>query len=231
MKAREVFKLVSAKLQDMKVDSRRWPWEITEGKLSMTDVCNSAIRNIALQRPDATAVTEAVKLQEGVKQLLPNPSNGSGASKKALRLIEVIQNMGSLGTVPGEPIFLSSKDSMRLGPWTTTSDDVDNYAYDARTNPEIFWVQPGIEAGASVYVSMTYSAEPDAVTGPDDELPLSSTFSGPVVHWMLYEILSGDSSEVNMSTAQFHFSAFYQALGVKLKADLYYPKQVEFVKG
>lgn len=228
MKAKEVFLIVSGKLQDMKT-AKRWPWEITPNKVSLTDACNAAIRNIALQRPDATAVTEPIKLQDGVKQILPTPTNGSEASKKALRLIEVIQNMGSDGTTPGEPILIASKEAMQVGDWTTTSDDVDNYAYDAKENPEIFWVQPGIAAGASVYVSMTYSAEPDPITGPEDDLPLSSTFSGPIVHWMIYELLSGDSSEVNMGTAQFHLSAFYQALGVKLKADLFYPKQIEVV--
>lgn len=231
MKAKEVFLLVSAKLQDMQVNVRRWPWEITENKLSLTDVCNSAIRNIALQRPDATAVTESIKLQDGVKQLLPDPAVHDGASRKALRLIEVIQNMGSDGTTPGEPILIATKEAMQLGGWTTTSDDVDNYAYDAKENPDIFWVQPGIAAGADVYVSMTYSAEPEEISGPDDDLPVSSTFSGPIVHWMIYELLSGDSSEANLGMAQFHIRAFYQALGIKYQVDLNYPKRVQVVEG
>ncbi|MBI9113138.1 DUF6682 family protein [Maridesulfovibrio ferrireducens] len=231
MKAKEIFLLVSSKLQDLEGGvATRWPWEITEGKLSLTDAFNAAVRNIALQRPDATAITESIKLQDGVKQVLPDPANGSGASKKALRLIEVIQNMGSDGNTPDEPIMLTSKAAMQLGGWTTTSDDIDNYAYDAKENPDIYWVQPGVAVGALVYISMTYSAEPDHIDGSDDDLPISPTFSGPIVHWMIYELLSGDSSTSSMATAQFHFSAFYQALGVKLKADLYYPKQIQVVK-
>ena len=232
MLASEIFLLVSAKLQDLGVATgERWPWEIAAGKLSLTDLFNSAVRQIALNRPDATAITESIKLQAGVMQAIPDPEIHTGASKKALRLIEVIQNMGSDGTTPGEPIFLTSKDAMRAFDWLTTDTEVENYAYDAKENPQVFWVYPGVKTGEDVYVSMTYSAEPTAITGSTGALPVPETFAGPIMHWILYEIFSGDNSDANFAKAQHHISAFYQALGVKLKADLFYPKQVQVVGG
>ncbi|OEU70156.1 MAG: hypothetical protein BA863_00920 [Desulfovibrio sp. S3730MH75] len=230
MKAKEIFLLVSAKLQDMGA-TKRWPWEPAADVLSLTDLFNSALRQIALNRPDSTALTESIKLQDGVKQILPDPLVHDGASKKALRLIEVIQNMGLDGTTPGEPIFLTAKDAMRAFDWLTTGTEIDNYAYDAKENPQVYWVYPGVTTGASVYVSMTYSAEPTAITSSEDDLTIPETFAGPIADWMLYSAMSGDSSAANFTKSQHHLSAFYQALGVKLKADLFYPKQIEVVGG
>lgn len=230
MKASEIFLLCSGVLQDLAdPNGERWPWNPEVGKVSLTDLFNSAVREIALQRPDATAHTEAIKLGDGVMQTLPREGQ-NGATKTALRLIEVIQNMGSDGTTPGEPIFISSKDAMKAFDWTTTGTEIDNYAYDAKSNPDTYWVYPGVTAGESVYVSMTYSAEPAAITGATDDVPLPETFAGPIKDWILYQVFAGDNSDANFAKAQHRFNAFYQALGVKLKADLFYPKQVQVVK-
>lgn len=230
MKASVIFKSVSAKLQDYdSATGDRWPWEPVDGRISLVELLNSAVRQITLQRPDATAVTESVKLAEGMLQSIP-VAGQNGATKKALRLIELHHNMGSDGEIPGEPIFIATKEALDTFGFQAPADVVDNYAYDAKTNPSVYWVSPGVQSGASVYVSLTYSAEPEEIKLAGDDVPIPVTFSGPIEHWMLYEIFSGDNSDANFAKAQHHLSAFYQALGVKLRADLAYPKQVEVVE-
>ena len=228
MKAKEIFLLVSQKLQDIGAGTtKRWQWEIdnTGAKASLVDFCNNALRQIALNRPDATAITETILLQPGVRQLIPSPALHR-SSKKALSLIELVRNMGSDGDTPGEPIFIASRDAMSAYDWSVAGTEIDNYAYDFKINPQVYLVYPGASATDDVYVEVTYSAEPTVIDSPEDEIPVPQTFAGPIMHWILYEIFSGDSSSSNTAKAQHHMTAFYQALGVKLKADLFFPVQI-----
>ncbi|MCT4627941.1 DUF6682 family protein [Halodesulfovibrio sp.] len=228
MKARELFLQVSAILQDMIPDARRWPWEkqADESDVSLVDLFNSALFEIAMNRPDATAVTESIKLETGARQLIPDPALHQ-SSKKALRLLEVVQNMGSDGHTAGEPIFATARDALKTADWSKDGIEIDNYAYDAKTNPQVYYVLPAVAKDKDVWVEATYSAIPDAIASPDDALPVSEVYSGAIIHWMLYKIFAGDNGDANAAKAQHHLTAFYQTLGVKLKADLFFPVQVQ----
>ncbi|MDK2957816.1 MAG: hypothetical protein PWQ57_3314 [Desulfovibrionales bacterium] len=231
MLASEIFLLVSGKLQDLRNGTAdRWPWERSPGVLSLVDLFNNAVNNIALNRPDATAVTESIRLQAGASQSIPDTAT-HGASKNALCLLDLVQNMGSDGATPGAPIFRVSRDAMSTFDWSAAGTTVYNFAYDKMTNPEIYWVSPAIKAGATVYVQATYSAVPTQITVPADAVPIPDTFSVPIMHWMLYEVFAGDNSDADFAKAQHHLTAFYQALGVKLKADLFFPVQVRQMEG
>lgn len=221
MKVSDLLKLVSHKLQDPGPE-RRYPWTTTGDAVSLVDVLNNALRAIALNRPDATAVTEAVKLVPGNRQTIP---------AAARSLIEVLRNAGVAGTTPGQPISIISRDAFSGLDMTQVSTTIDNYAYDAKTNPTIYWVYPAVPATPDVYVEMTYSASPPEVADTEADLPIPETFAVPLMHWMLYEIFCGDSSASNMGKAQHHLAACYQALGVKLRSDLAYPRQIEVVQG
>lgn len=228
MKARELFLQVSAVLQDMVATSRRWPWDkqVDESAVSLVDLFNAALLEIAMNRPDATAVTEAVKLEPGARQLIPDPTIHE-SSKKALRLLEVVQNMGSDGTVSGEPIFATSREALKTADWTVTGTEIDNYAYDAKMNPQVYYVSPAVAADTPVWVEVTYSAVPPLISTPDDEVPISEVYTGAIQQWMLYKIFSGDNGDANAGKAQHYLTAFYQTLGVKLKSDLFFPVQVQ----
>ncbi len=228
MKAKEIFLLVSQKLQDLGVGTaKRWRWDVdaTGASASLVDFCNNALRQIALNRPDSTAITETIQLEPGVRQKIPSPTMHR-SSKQALSLIEVIRNMGSDGDQPGEPIFIASREAMSAYDWSVTGESVDNYAYDFKLNPQVFLVYPGVPEDTDVFVEVTYSAEPTPITTSEDAIPIPQTFAAPIMHWILYEIFSGDSSQSNTAKAQHHMTAFYQALGVKLKADLFFPVQI-----
>lgn len=226
MQAKDIFLLVSGKLADLEPGlEKRWPWEKVDSRISLVDIFNSGLRQIALNRPDSTAVTEKVKLQPGVRQLIPDPTIHQ-STKKALSLIEVIQNLGSDGVTPGDPIFIAARDAMSAYDWSTPGTVIDNYAYDFKLNPMVYWVYPAVHPTTQVWVEVTYSAEPTPITLSTDTFTIPDTFAGPMMHWMLYEIFSGDNSSSNMGRAQHHMTAFYQALGVKLKSDLFFPVQI-----
>ena len=59
----EILRSVSGKLQDEDADARRWPWESASGAYSLMDSLNAAVREIVTQRPDATALTEPMRLE------------------------------------------------------------------------------------------------------------------------------------------------------------------------
>lgn len=219
----DIFTLVSGALQDLS-GARRWPWEVTAGQVSMVDLVNAAIREVAINRPDATAITEPVQLELGSRQVIPTVAT-HGASRDALSLLELIQNMGADGATPGEPCFLVTREAMSAYDWNVTGTEVDNYAYDKLLNPQVFYVSPSLSE--RVYVEATYSATPPAVATPADVLPIPDTFAGPLQQWILYLIYAGDNSDANFTRAQHHATAFYQSLGVKLKADLFFPVQVK----
>lgn len=225
MQVKDIFLLVSGELQDLGAE-KRWPWELTPGRVSLVDLMNAAVREIALNRPDATAVTEAIRLEPGGRQIIPSVAT-HGASRDSLCLLELVQNMGADGETPGEPVFRVERSALAAADWTlTTAGDIDEYAYDKTADPNVYLVHPAVAADATIYVEATYSAEPVAVTGPEDAFPLGATFAGPARLWMLWEIMSGDNSEANFVKAQTYLKAFYQALGVKLKADLFFPVKV-----
>ena len=226
MQAKDIFLLVSGKLADLEPGlEKRWPWEKIDSRISLVDIFNSGLRQIALNRPDSTAITEKIKLQTGVRQLIPSPAIHS-SSKKALSLIELIRNLGDDGETPGAPIFIASRDAMSAYNWGVSGSEVDNYAYDYKLNPQVYLVYPGVSESADVWVEATYSAEPTPIATSNDTFPIPDTFAGPMMHWMLYEIFCGDNSQSNMARAQHHMTAFYQALGVKLKSDLFFPVQI-----
>lgn len=207
------------KLQDLGVD-KRWPWEpaAASGRASLTDFLNAAARQVALVRPDATAVTEPVRLEPGSLQRIPDPAV-HGCAEKALKLLDVVRNLGQDGKRPGAPVTLATYAAMSALDWGRTGAVVENYSYDGRENPLVYHVFPAVPRARQVWVEVSFSAEPRPVSGPDDAFPLPSVFAGPVEHWMLYQIFSGDSSASNMGKAQFHMQGFYDSLGIKLQSD------------
>lgn len=221
MQARDVFLLVAMKLQDLgPQDGRRWPWSVDPSGLraSLVDFLNAAVRQVSLVRPDATAVTEPVRLELGMLQRIPDPVR-HGCTSKAALLLDLTRNMGADGRTPGTPIVLTSDAALAGLDWSLTGVAVDNYCYDARENPGVFRVYPGVSARRQVWVEASFSAQPTVVQHPEDTFPLPVSFAGPVEHWMLFQAFSGDNSVSNLAKAQMHMRAFYDSLGVKMQSD------------
>jgi hypothetical protein len=119
---------------------------------------NAAVRALILVRPDAGAVTESVQLVAGPKQTLPTA---------ALRLLDITRNMGTDGATAGKIITPSDRKhidySNLLWPAGTAGTAVENYSYDNNV-PRIFYVTPPVHAVTAVYVEMSTSQLPTAMT-------------------------------------------------------------------
>lgn len=231
MLAKDLFVLVSMKLQDLGPQSeRRWPWAIDPAglKASLTDFLNAALRQLSLVRPDAFAVTENVRLEAGVRQRIPDPAVHACESQATI-LMDLVRNTGADGEIPGWPISRASREALAALDWAETGSVVRNFAYDPKADPKIFYVFPAVTG--TVWVEAMFSAKPGTLSAPTDELPVPDSFAGPLEHWVLYSIYSGDSSTSNQAKAQFHFKSFFDALGIKLQSERYFKPQAAESEG
>lgn len=225
MYAKDIFLLVSMKVQDLGAESqRRWPWSPDPSGLraSLTEFLNAAIRQVALVRPDSVASTGALRLAPGASQRVPASST---------TLLDIVRNLGADGATPGNPIVQVSKEASMVYDWKRTGATVEAYQYDALDDPSVFRVFPAVPASKPVWVEVVTSLVPPVVSSPNDVVPLASSFAGPLEHWMLYQVLAGDNSASNLSKAQQHWQAFYQALGVKIQSDMQFMPRVGRTEG
>lgn len=234
MIAAEVLRLVSGALQDLEPGTEaRWPWEGgDDGRIGLLDFLNAAVRAVALQRPDATAVTESILLEPGMRQRVPR-RRVHRCRADALTLIELLRNMGPDGRTPGRTILPAAPEILRA--WAVsgaqTAREVDNFAYDRLTDAHVYWVCPGVPEDRDVWVEATYSAEPARMTCPDDALPVPDAYAQALFHHMLAGILSGDNESGNAARAQLHMQLYAQVLGVKQQVDQFWPKAAAQARG
>lgn len=220
MRAAEVLRLVSGVLQDLEPDMpRRWVWEHDEkAGLSLLELLNAAVRAVVLQRPDITAVTEAVLLEPGIRQGMPDRRHG--ARHACAALIGLVRNMGADGETPGKGIIpVPAALLLGMAGYGTMAPEVQMYAYDKHLDPYTYYVYPAVPEQAEVWVELTYSAMPPALTATDQELPVQDTFSEALVHHMLASVLSGDNETSNLTRAQMHMQAYYQVMGIRQQVD------------
>lgn len=224
MRCSDILRSVSGKLQDEDALNRRWPWESDAGTYSLLDSLNAAVREIVTQRPDATAVTEPVRLGPGLRHAIPRAATHM-TSADAVSLIDVIQNLGTDGQTPGRPVFRVEPDALRTAAtWGATTDSrLENWAYAPLDNRNEFWVYPAIAPDTVLWIEATYSAVPMQATSPSDQFPLPDSFANAAYQWILFDVLAGDHSESSFAKAQAFLQAFSQSLGVKLQTDLSYP--------
>jgi hypothetical protein len=173
---------------------------------------NAAIRTLILVRPDAGATTESVLLAVGVKQALPTDS---------LKLLDITHNMGNDGATIGQiitPVDRSHLDFANiLWPVAVGETSIENYSYDFN-NPRTFYVSPPVHATTPVYIEMTTSKLPTAITAVGDDDGVDDTFFEPLVQYMLYKAYSADDESAELQKAQLHIGNFFNLLQVEMKA-------------
>lgn len=176
---------------------------------------NDAIRSLVLVRPDASAITSAMQLAGGTKQVL---------AAGELRLIRVVRNMGANGTTPGRAIRLG--DMMALDAfypdWHTEAAAVvvKEYMFD-EARPDEFWVTPPVHATTAVWVEVVRSVLPTAVTAAGDTIPVDDIYSPALIEWCCYRAFSRDSENTpNWQRAARHFAAFFNLLQIKMQSDM-----------
>lgn len=179
---------------------------------------NDAQREIALLKPDASAVNTTVTLATGTKQEIPSAGN---------RLLKVIRNMsassGGVGKRAIRLVDLSVLDSQTPN-WhdpATTGDAahtnvVKHYSYE-EANPRNFYVYPGVSGNA--YVELVYSANPATVT-LSDNLSIPDIFANAIMNYVLYMAYMKDAEFAgNQQRASSHFQLFTASVTGKGQID------------
>ena len=202
---------VQAVLQD--TTGVRWP--VTS---ELVLWINDAQREIALLKPDASAVNTTVTLATGTKQEIPSDGN---------RLLKVIRNMsassGGAGKRAIRLVDLSVLDS-QTPDWhdpATTGDaahtnTVKHYSYE-ESNPRNFYVYPGVSGNA--YVELVYSANPATVT-QSDNLSIPDIFANAIMNYVLYMAYMKDAEFAgNQQRAGSHYQLFTASITGKGQID------------
>lgn len=192
----------------------RWPATELIGWL------NDAQREIALLKPDATAVTSTMALVVGTKQSIPAGGN---------RLLRVIRNMTALEGTGGKAIRPVERESLdsAVPNWhmaTVTGDAahttvVKNYCYDEQ-NPRIFYVYPGMSS-VNAWVEIVYSADPTVVVAGEN-MSLPDIYANAVLDYMLFRAYSKDMDVApQQARANTHYQLFMNSIAGKGKIDSY----------
>lgn len=203
---------VQAILQD--TTGIRWP-VVSELVLFVND----AQREIALLKPDASAVNATVTLATGTKQDIPTAGN---------RLLRVVRNMSAASGGTGKrSVRLVSRDILdsQTPDWhdPTVSGDaahtniIKHYVYDEQ-NPRNYYVYPGV--AGSAYVEIVYSANPTTVA-QSDNLAIPDIFANAVADYTLFRAYTKDAEYAgNSQRASTHYNLFINSVTGKGQIDI-----------
>jgi hypothetical protein len=179
---------------------------------------NDAQREIALLKPDASAINETVTLVDGTKQDIPSAGNrllkvvrnmsaaSGGTGKRAVRLVDVEVLNGQTPdwhdpTVAGDAAHTNV---------------VKHYIYD-ESNPRNFYVYPGVSGSA--YLEIIYSSNPTTVA-QGGNLSIPDIFANAVMNYVLYMAYMKDAEYAgNSQRANSHFALFTNSITGKGQID------------
>lgn len=154
-------------------------------------------KEVCIHKPSAYTKVSSVLLVEGTKQTLP--SDG-------LSLFDVVRNMGTGGSTPGNAIRLTPRELMDVNSpgWhsSTASATAKHYTYDSK-NTKVYYVYPPQPAASQGYVEIIYGAVPPDLVAPGAYTVLSSydavlidlddIYANPLVDYVLFRAYSKDA--------------------------------------
>jgi len=180
---------------------------------------NDAQREIALLKPDATAVNTTITLVAGTKQDIPAAGN---------RLLRVVRNMSAASNGTGaRSIRLVSREILdaQTPSWhdPSVSGDaahtniVKHYVYDEQ-NPRNFYVYPGVSGNS--YVEIVYSANP-ATVAQNGNLGVPDIFANAIADYALFRAYTKDAEYAgNNQRASTHYALFVNSVTGKAQIDV-----------
>ena len=180
---------------------------------------NDAQREIALLKPDATAVNTTITLVAGTKQTIPADGN---------RLLSVVRNMSAASSGTGKrTVRLVSRDILdSLEPsWHDPAVKGDakhgaivkHFMYDDQ-NPRNFYVYPGVSGNC--YLEIIYSQNP-ATIAANANLGVPDIYSTAVMNYVLYMCYMKDTEFVaNQQRAGSHYNLFMTSVTGKSQIDM-----------
>jgi len=179
---------------------------------------NDAQREVALMKPDASAVNETVTLTTGTKQSIPTTGN---------RLLKVVRNMSAASGGTGKR-SVRLVDAEVLNSQTpdwhdpTVSGDaahtniVKHYVYE-EANPRNYYVYPGVSGSA--YLEIIYSSNPTTVA-QSGNLSIPDIFANAVMNYVLYMAYMKDAEIAgNADRANSHYQLFTASVAGKGQLD------------
>lgn len=181
------------------------------------DFLNFGQSQLVIYRPQAYVKHFSVQLAEGTKQTVPD---GSGSEEECIQLIDVIRNMGTGGSTPGNAITIVDMATLNetFPNWHAASANstVRNYAFDER-NPAVFWVTPPQPSSNQGYVEIVCSCVPDDISAPANTITLSDVFYHVLVDYLLYRayLIDSDSSQIGLQKAIAHWNQFVTGIDRK----------------
>jgi len=193
----------------------RWP---VTGELVLW--INDAQREIALLKPDASAVNETITLVDGTKQSIPSTGN---------RLLRVVRNMSAASDGVGRrSVRIVSREILdaQTPDWHDPSVPGDaahgsiikHYVYD-EADPRSFYVYPGVAATFPAYIEIVYSANP-ATVGENDDLTIPDLYANAVMNYVLYMAYMKDAEYAgNNQRAASHYQLFTTSVTGKGQVD------------
>lgn len=173
---------------------------------------NDGQNAIVLQKPDACVVNASLKLTAGTKQTIP--ANG-------VALVDVVRNMGTDGTTPGNVIRLVDRaalDARRPG-WhsETPATAVKHFTF-SDADPKHFYVYPPSDGNG--YVEAIHSASPTPCADTNATIAVDDVYQGALQDYILFRAYSKDAdSAVNAQKALAYNNLFRASLGLKAQAE------------
>jgi hypothetical protein len=183
----------------------RWP------QAELLDWLNDGQREIALYKPNAFVKNQSKQLSAGTKQALP----ADGVS-----LIDVVRNMGTNGTTPGNAIRAVAReilDSQTPGWHASTAAAAAKHFVYSVLDPKNFYVYPPNDGTG--HVEIIYVAAPADATLLS-VITLDDIFVTALVNYVMYRAYSKDAEfAANATAAQAYYQAFQGNLAGKAGAE------------
>lgn len=192
---------------------------------------NDAERDVVIHKPSALSVTEAMTLQEGTYQKVP---------EKHIGLLRVVRNLVSAPTaVPrlgGRAVRVVSREILdtQNPDWHDPNEvefrqAVKHYLFDEQ-DPRSFYVYPGND-GSGV-LECIFAAQPQKLVLPQGvdaselasysmPLNLSDIYANAVLDFVLYRAYTKDAQFAgNAQRAAAHYQQYANGIGIKVQNDL-----------
>jgi hypothetical protein len=166
---------------------------------------NDAQRELVLYKPNAYVTTGAVQCVAGTKQSIP---------AAAVSLIDIVRNMGTNGTTPGNAVRTVSREILdaQVPNWhsSTASATTKHFVYNV-LSPRTYYVYPPQPASSQGYLELVYVALPtDAVSG--GVITLDDIYVTPIISYILFRAYSKDAEYANNATLAATYYQQFQGL-------------------
>lgn len=212
-----VVREVSSSLLDQKPGKEYSRWKVQE----LLSYLRDALASLSSYRPDAFSSTEAVTLQPGRMQRLP---------EGAVSLSSIDSNVdGSESPVTIANHTLARAFNPRACGESSNSKDcagnpqyrVRSYTYDPKA-PTVFYISPPVPSSGAYSVQATVIRNPPDIdsTNWNDDIGVDLKYVPILKDYMLGRAYGKETESVtSMRLASTHMAAFYQALGVNYKQE------------